>query len=308
MATAFAQTVPRKLAGAKIRQPQVTPRENVQGDDECSFGAFGSWAGEEIYLTGPANYWRLARWMALNEVLSSNPDELWKLCVLDNRRGFKRYRGMNLFDKSLNLKAGNVVFEYIEEPTQIPDNPPEIIIKQMIKAILAHRDCRLYCLEPVFKIADDENPTLAVMSEIEQQANEERAAVTALYHRYRLMIQSWNWVLWKTGRAQESIGAWLERKTVKRELAKVRNRGAQSLGGYAYAAEVLRRKELADRAEKAGLQEVARSFTASIENLRKIDPILSFTLPDRPNLHRFIGHWFWSVDRVTGKPRVYVHV
>ena len=307
MATALLQTVTRQRVEQRVRTA-TRPSARQQDFDECSFGAFGSWSSGDIYLSGAKNHWQLARWMALNEVLSPDVDELWRLCIEANRRGFKRYRAMNLFDKSLNLRAGNVIFEYIEEPTQIPDNPPTVVIRRMLKAILAHRDSKLYCLEPVFKVADDEHPTLAVLPEIRLQAEQEQATVLGLYRRYRRMIQSWNWMLWKAGQAQESLGAWLERKSVKRELAVIRRRGAHALVGYAYEVEVLRRKELSDRAERLGLKEVARSLTASIENLRKIDPILSFTLPDHPNLHRFIGHWFWSVDRATGKPRLFVHV
>ncbi|MFN8391760.1 MAG: hypothetical protein U0136_15835 [Bdellovibrionota bacterium] len=298
----------RKVGQATTARPTQRRRADAPmavGIEECSFGAFGKWCTPDIGLTGPTNYPVLARWIAVHAHRYADESAQWQACCAAFPKGFTTFRGMSLFDASLHLPCGQSVFQYLEEPTQIPDSPPMVVRERLVKAILENRTSRIYCLEPVFDVAPDKDPVLLTVPMLLAQARAEREAVFELAERfgyyYRLSDRVTRVARGVIVRAQN----WLERKALEAELARI-GTGVRELTSYHYDDEVRRLRNLQERAKAVEMTEVGEEFAAAVLRLRKIDPILTFVRPGE-TIHRFIGHWYWTLDE-NRSPVVRCHV
>ena len=76
--------------------------------------------------------------------------EVWNLCREANRECFRTYRVVTLDRPSYFLPAGEVAFQVIENPTQIPDRPPQGVMLRHMEAMDAFAEATFYFLRPVF--------------------------------------------------------------------------------------------------------------------------------------------------------------
>ncbi|MGI9455414.1 MAG: hypothetical protein ACR2NU_02580, partial [Aeoliella sp.] len=90
---------------------------------EPSFQRFGEW-GERVSVARDGTIHHLAHWMATHSERRSAGDRLWSMCMTANPECFREYQVVRLDAPSFFLPQGEVVFTVVENPVQLPDNPP----------------------------------------------------------------------------------------------------------------------------------------------------------------------------------------
>ena len=130
---------------ASLRGAAPSTRPNLTPE----FLRFGTW-GPTIRVARDGTILALARWIALNVPDKFDSDELWQRCQEANPRLFRSYRIAKLDAPSFFLPAGEVVFRVEENPSQIPESPPEGVLMRHVEALEAFPHATTFLLQPVF--------------------------------------------------------------------------------------------------------------------------------------------------------------
>lgn len=107
------------------------------------FARFGQWSAP-ISIARDGTIPRLARWLALHQNTAADEAALWTECRAANPECFRTYRVVALDQPSFFLPAGEVAFEMFENPTQIPDRPPQGVMMRHMEALDAFAAATFY--------------------------------------------------------------------------------------------------------------------------------------------------------------------
>ncbi len=152
----------------------------------AEFPIFGRWVSEPVHIAGDDNTRLLASWLAFNETAEATNQSLWVRCVDENLAAFTKLRAMNLFDSSLDLPQGDVVFSSVESPEWIKDNPPGEILDRLSAVRRRYPAATIWLHEPVYqRPAADEAPVLLTRRMLNEEAVRARQAVWATYREMR---------------------------------------------------------------------------------------------------------------------------
>lgn len=269
------------------------------------FARFGEW-GEQISVVRDGAIHTMAYHLATHPRRKElSRDELWRTCTVENRGLMHHYQIARLDEPSYFLPRGEVVFKVIQNPIQLPDNPPQGVMMRHLEAMMAHPLAKFFLLEPVF--TSDPYYRLYTSEDLRTEAAGDQ----------RVCEQ----IAWQLGWAHRA-GKWTTERA--EQLA------AMAMRGAAWAIELLATEllparrahplhadelaamladdtlsELARRADQHGLEHDAKRLRRAIEELRwrtSIDPVLCFELEDRPGELWFEAHWYTGMDG-----RRYVH-
>lgn len=98
------------------------------------FHQFGNWSPPQRIAYSGATF-RLVNWIAQNRRTTANYDDLWTMCQLANPDCFQQLDIIHLSRPSWFLPKGDVVFQVIKDPTNIPDNPPKGVLLRHMEAL-----------------------------------------------------------------------------------------------------------------------------------------------------------------------------
>jgi hypothetical protein len=268
------------------------------------FERFGCWA-PSITVARDGTIGRLSRWIALQRNASNTPttEKLWQRCQDANPECFRTYRVVKLDRPSYFLPAGDVVFEALENPTQIPEQPPTGVMLRHMEAMDTFPSATFYFLRPVF-VAE---PTfqLCTADELRREAYFDRldAMRRARYFGWAFRTQAWL-------AAKRDAAAVLALRVLTRTVEAltwdlptlpvrdpIKPRTPHPLRHqYTYRP---------DPTRSLGLIAERRRLEFALTELRRrmaVDPVLAFELADRPGELWFEAHWFIGRDA-----RTYVH-
>ncbi|TWT77515.1 hypothetical protein Pla123a_21760 [Posidoniimonas polymericola] len=269
------------------RSPRLAPAARP-------FSDFGRWV-DDVTVARPGTLWRLGDWIARNRRPGQLRSEVWRACRAANPYCFKTYTVIALARRSFFLPAGEVVFEATENPTQIPQSPPQGVMLRHLEALDAHPEATFYYLEPVF--ASEPTMRLYPADELRAEAAGDQQDAFMLARNYGAFFRARAWA----GEQQSRCGAALAAAAERAEDALL-NFAAWLLPQPAS----LRRLEASySVAVRQGQQAEAERLQRAIRRVRwhmTFDPILCFELPGEPGRLRFEAHWYVGTDNKT-----YVH-
>ncbi len=306
-AHATATTTPLRSATRPQFAPQPQRRPSA-GDARPLVGPepferFGRWA-EPVHIARDGTIGRLARWLALDGRETDDGTPLWNRCRAANRDCFRTYQVVTLDRPSYFLPAGDVAFEVIENPTQIPERPPQGVMLRHLEAMDAFAAATFYFLRPVF--VAEPCLRLATVGELRREAYFDEFDSLQRARRLGWAYRSQAWLAEKRDAA---ILAAL--RTTTRAVEELTWTVSPRLPGNAPIDAATRRRlrrqlrERLARTESLGLVRESRRLEFAIEDLRRritIDPVLAFEVASRPGELWFEAHWYAGIDG-----RTYVH-
>lgn len=273
---------------------------------EPDFARFGQW-GERVRIVRDGCTAALAYEMATHPRRGDwSAAKLWEDCLETNRQLVREYRIVRLDGPSFFLPAGEVVFKVVENPIQLPDNPPQGVMMRHLEAMMAHPLAKFYLLEPVFTM--EPYYRLYTASDLRTEAAGDRAECQRLAWQWGWAHRAGKW----TGERAREVGAAMLRcaartleqlaRPIARQPAAVPHLSADDMAAI-LADETL--VELARRADRHGRDHDAQRLKRAVQELRwrvSIDPVLCFELAERPGQLWFESHWYTGMDG-----RRYVH-
>ncbi len=269
--------------------------------DARPFRKMGEW-GETVTVARQGVMLSTVRWLALHRGQSADYRELWTHCQDANPAWFTSFRLVRMREPSFFLPAGEVVFQVLENPTQIPDRPPQGVMLRHWEAMNAAPEATFYFLRPVFVV--DPWLRLYTADDLREEADADRDDAIFAARLYGGAIRG---VAWSRRRVRDAI-----RWSVRGATAAVRG-AARALGAppptarqraFEFHARMGRRglDDFLLRTMRADLDTELAEFRRAVLDLRTrlpIDPILCFELPDRPGELWFEAHWFEGRDGKT---------
>jgi hypothetical protein len=268
------------------------------------FERFGCWA-PSISVARDGTIGTLARWIALNQHEPATPsaDELWQRCQDANPDCFRTYQVVKLDRPSYFLPAGEVVFEVLENPTQIPEQPPTGVMLRHLEAMDAFPAATFYFLRPVF--VSEPTFQLCTPDELRREACFDRLDTLwrARYFGWAYRTQAWL-------AAKRDAAKLLTLRALTRTVEALTWDLPSLPSGDRADPQTRRpfRRQYTYRPEPTqslGLIAERRRLEFALIELRRrmaVDPVLAFELPDRPGELWFEAHWFIGRDA-----RTYVH-
>jgi hypothetical protein len=169
------------------------------------FSIFGRWEGPPVHIAGNEGRRQLAQWLAFNESPELTDEQLWARCAEENPASFSTLRAMELFDASLDLPKGTVVFSSIEASQHIKDDPPGEILDRLAAVQHRHPTAKIWVHEPVYRRPrNDEAPALLTteMLDEEEQRGKQRVWDTYRETRRRFRIEHGLLQIWHSLRAR----------------------------------------------------------------------------------------------------------
>jgi hypothetical protein len=275
------------------------------------FARFGCWA-PSISVARDGTMTRLARWIALNQRVSAadgkrliraSADQLWRRCQEANPQCFRTYRVVTLDRPSYFLPAGDVVFEVLENPTQIPEQPPTGVMLRHLEAMDMFPSATFYFLRPVFVT----EPTFGLCSadELRGEAQFNRLDAMRLARYFGWAFRTQAWLALK----RDAAALFALRALVRAVEALTWDVALRRVGDRIdpRTRRLLRRdfERRLQRTESLGLAAESRRLESALAELRRriaIDPVLAFEVPDRAGQLWFEAHWFFASNG-----RTYVH-
>ena len=287
------------LVAAPSPLSNVTARSFI---DARPFRKMGAW-GETVTVARHGMLLRAIRWLAMNRSNDVSYPELWSQCQRANPRWFTSFRTVRMLEPSFFLPAGEVVFQVIENPSQIPDRPPQGVMLRHWEAMMAAPDATFYFLRPVF-VADPE-PRLYTASDLREEAEADRDDAVFAARLYGSTIRAAAW----TQRRIRDVARWgLRGATLGMRgmawLLGARRRAESRRLAAEFHARVGRRglDDFLARTMRSDLEREVADFRRALVDLRTrlpIDPILCFEIPHRPGELWFEAHWFEGRDGKT---------
>lgn len=265
------------------------------------FTRFGRWA-PSISVARDGTIPHLARWLALHAPQYLSAAESWDRCRAANPTCFRTYRVVALDAPSFFLPAGEVVFEAIENPTQIPDRPPQGVMLRHMEALDTFAAATFYFLRPVFVT----EPTLRLLTadELRREAHFDHFDAIRRARQLGWLYRSQAWL-----RKKRDAAAFHTLRAVTRFVESLAWEITPAQARTIDPATRRRlRHELESRLENTeyyGLARESRRLEIALEELRRritIDPVLAFEVASRPGELWFEAHWFEAAGG-----RTYVH-
>lgn len=289
-------TLPATTLRQTITQPQ--PRFVIE-----PFARFGRWA-EPVSIARDGTIPRLARWIAVQGNKSLDESAIWSACRAANPECFRTYRVVTLDGPSFFLPAGEVAFEVIENPTQIPERPPQGVMLRHLEAMDAFASATFYFLRPVF--VAEPGFRLCSVDELRCEAHFDRFDALRRARQLGWAYRSQAWLAAKRDRAALLALRLLVRsiETLTWELAPT----LPNRGGIDPATRRRLRRQFErrlERTEELDLTKESRRLRIALNDLQRritIDPVLAFEVASRPGELWFEAHWFAGNDG-----RTYVH-
>ena len=295
---------PGKARSSTTTNPQPAPQPRATAT--TTFKRFGEWA-DRIQVARDGSIHRLARWMSLqpasaSQLFSGNGTPIWRQCRDANPSCFKEYRTVRLDRPSYFLPAGEVAFSVMENPVQIPDNPPQGVLMRHIEAMDAYPLAKFYFIRPVFNA--EASFDLQSPAELRAEAAGDERVALQIARRFGWVHRSERWASQQAARAGRAAVDFAGH-CVDKLMALLLANDNEWIDPVAAATRQGSLARLANEAEADGRPDDAQRFRATIAELRRrmdIDPVLCFELPDKPGQLWFEAHWFDGVDG-----RRYVH-
>lgn len=263
------------------------------------FARFGTW-GEEISVVRDGAIHPLARQLALHpHRLEWSEDRLWSECVEANPGLMRNYRTAILDSSSFFLPAGEVVFKVVENPIQLPDNPPQGVSMRHLEAMTAYPLAKFFLLEPVF--TSEPYLRLYTPEELRDEASGDRRVSQQIARHFGWAYRTAEWTK-ERSREMAAVALRATAWTIERLATVI---GPSPRPAFPHADELSAlladetMTELVRRAEQSGLDQDARRLRRAIEELRwrtSIDPVLCFELSESPGQLWFESHWFTGID------------
>jgi hypothetical protein len=288
------------LPATIARQPVAAPRR-LSGTEP--FARFGKWA-EPVSIARDGTIPRLARWLTLNRQEANDENTLWDRCRTENVACFRTYRVVAMDQPSFFLPAGEVAFEVIENPTQIPERPPQGVMLRHMEAMDAFTSATFYFLRPVF-IAEP-SLRLATVDELRREAHFDRFDAFRRARHFGWAYRSQAWLAEKRDAAAlatlRALTRCVEELTWTLSPTIPGNMPIDTLTRRRLRRQLRHRLE---RTESLGLVKESLRLQFALDDLRRritIDPVLAFEVASRPGELWFEAHWFAGNDG-----RTYVH-
>jgi hypothetical protein len=150
------------------------------------FPIFGRWREPPVAIAAEESIRPLAFWLAANDSSESGESSLWARCVEHNSVAFNTLRPMELFDSSLDLPRGTVVFQTVEAPPWIEDDPPGEILDRLNAVRTRYPEAKIWLHEPVFRQpVEGQAPCLLTREMLQEREQHAREAVWAVYRKQR---------------------------------------------------------------------------------------------------------------------------
>ena len=193
---------------------------------------------------------------------------------------------------SFFLPAGEVAFEAIENPTQIPDRPPQGVMLRHLEAMDAFASATFHFLRPVFVTEPDFR--LCAVDELRREAYFDQ------FDALRQARLSAGPIGHRPGSRQRDAAALLALRTFTRMVEELAWTLAPTAPGNLAIDSATRRRCAASsdrlaRTDAAGLVQESRRLEMALSELRRritIDPVLAFEVASRPGELWFEAHWF----------------
>jgi hypothetical protein len=240
----------------------------------------------------------------LNPAAANDEDVLWNLCRAANPEYFRTYRVVTLDQPSFFLPAGEVAFEAIENPTQIPERPPQGVMMRHMEALDAFDSATFYFLRPVF--VAEPSLRLCSVNELRREAHFDQFDA---FRRARHLGWAYRSQAWLAQKRDAAALATL--RTLTRFVEELTWRLSSTIPGNMPIDTITRRhlrrqlRHRLERTESLGLVKESRRLQFALDDLRRritIDPVLAFEVAGRPGELWFEAHWFAGNDG-----RTYVH-
>jgi hypothetical protein len=270
--------------------------------DARPFKQLGVWS-ETVAVARPGVLLRAAAWMALRRSEASY-DELWRRCQRANPQWFTSYRLLRMNEPSFFLPAGEVVFQVIENPTQIPDRPPRGVLLRHWEALMAAPQATFYFLRPVF--AFDPEFRLYTAADLREEAAGDRDEAIFAARLYGPTIRAAAGTMrGLRAAARGAAHAGLRAATFTMRLLAWLQGPPLGAAARKRAAEFKRLHRRADMEVLIGRDSGGDfdveiiEFRRAVRDLRArlvIDPILCFETPEQPGVLWFESHWYEGQD------------
>jgi len=291
------------------RKPVASPMPQQVADDARllvgtePFERFGRWA-LPVSIARDGTIGRLARWLAIHRPDDADDSTAWNLCREANRECFRTYRIVSMDRPSFFLPAGEVAFEVIENPTQIPERPPQGVMLRHLEAMDAFAGATFYFLRPVF--VTEPCFRLCAAGELRREAHFDQFDALRQARLLGWAYRTQHWLA-----AKRDAAALLALRTFTRMIEELAWSLAPTAPGNLAIDSATRRhlrRQLGmrlARTEALGLVQESRRLEMALGELRRritIDPVLAFEVASRPGELWFEAHWFAGDDG-----RTYVH-
>ncbi len=286
-------TIPR-------RRPNAEETRRLAGTQP--FERFGRWA-PSVSIARDGTIGHLARWLALNRHEVDGDATIWDRCREANPDCFRTYRVVALDRPSYFLPAGEVAFEVIANPTQIPERPPQGVMLRHMEAMDAFAAATFYFLRPVFVV--EPRFRLATVDELRREAYFDQFDA---FRRARQLGWAYRGQHWLA--AKREAARLLVMRALTRAVEELTWAVAPTVPGMAIDVATRRRlrrqfRQRLARTESLGLVQESRRLEFALRELQRritIDPVLAFEVASRPGELWFEAHWFAGNDG-----RTYVH-
>jgi hypothetical protein len=273
---------------ARITHPQSTKVE--------TYGVLGRWCTSPLSILRRPAVRDLSYWLASQGPFAgkSQKQHLLKVYRALHPEYFFSCRGLRLFDETLGLR-GEMAFTCQSNPHFIPDNPPEEIVRRYTNAIIQIPQATFWFLEPVAGRQDDGVMRFLTLEQVRHEQAKNLRECFAWAEKHGRKVRA---ALCAKRGAQQAGRLTLTCTLAMAMPAIWLARGALGIGKVAVDAGLESLRDVSDTVgrlqDERQLRARARKlgFDSATEYLRSIDPILSYTLPKNPNLHRMLGHWF----------------
>lgn len=290
----------RSSGAAPHRQAAVKPRLLLGTQP---FERFGRWA-PPVSVARDGTIGRLARWLALHHHEGATETARWERCRQANPECFRTYRVVTLDQSSFFLPAGDVAFEVMENPTQIPDRPPQGVMLRHMEAMDAFATATFYFLRPVF--VTEPCFRLCTVDELRREAYFDQFDALRMARHFGWAYRSQAWLA-----AKRDAATLLALRTATRLIEELTWTFAPTTP-ISRAIDPTTRRRLRRqlqhrlaRTDSLGLARESRRLEFALDELRRritIDPVLAFETSGRTGELWFEAHWFADNDG-----RTYVH-
>lgn len=282
--------------------PSIVPSAPPDFDTE-RFGVCGRWNGDLVQVPRDDATKRLARFLAVNA--APTPEQGWAAAEKAMPGCFIGHRVLRLFDRTLVLPAGNVVFKVEDVPAgKLPDDPPDRVYALTTSAMISQPGATFSLLTPIFDVPP-------VLEDPVRLVTPDQLATMQVLGRMRVEQDAARWGWWYRREAQAEA----RRKALEVEAERARKLVVVP-PPQAWRIPVVetppvlspRLRAVQERVRsrlfrESGAQELAMN---ELLRFRRFDPLVVYETSDAPGQLRLVIHWMKIQDRA-GKPHMLLH-
>ncbi len=299
--------------------------------DEVEFGAFGKMSDEILFEPKSDCAGAIVHWLAMN-ARDESREALERRCSAEMPSWFKPWRSINLFDHSLRLPRGRVVMHVVQEPVNVPGNPPAAVMERWVQSINRHPEAVGYYMEPVFERPEDAGARPLTPDQL-------AVTISAQWDSIWQSVRKFGWALRLHAGVQaraaafiQAVNDWIDERERIRQRA-LREEIARGVTQRAKAIQEARRQRREEELQLLNARLGGRSMMSEDEALSTLsrrqfntalmlglvdlpvgrhwryDPVLTIQLPVE-SVNRLVGHWdSWNIER-DGKKQLatFIHI